>query len=223
MTETGKGPTAANHTDSRMKRAAAIAAAGGIQAALDSGTIERLVDLTVSEAILLGLIKQGVKKFISVFGHGSTELAEVLRIYQNAKVVKVYNVRSEIEASHAATALRWITGEKAAVIASIGPGPLQALAASLVPLQDGVGVWYLFGDETTEDEGTNFQQIPHPKQMQFASLANAINQSYSLHTPLALNTALRRGVNVVDHPHRAGPFFFLLPMNIQPIDRKSVV
>ena len=217
MTETGKGPTAANHTDSRMKRAAAIAAAGGIQAALDSGTIERLVDLTVSEAILLGLIKQGVKKFISVFGHGSTELAEVLRIYQNAKVVKVYNVRSEIEASHAATALRWITGEKAAVIASIGPGPLQALAASLVPLQDGVGVWYLFGDETTEDEGTNFQQIPHPKQMQFASLANAINQSYSLHTPLALNTALRRGVNVVDHPHRAGPFFFLLPMNIQPM------
>lgn len=217
MTETGKGPIVQSLTDSRMNRTAAIASAGSLQQAIDSGAIGRVADLTVSEAVLLGLIKQGVRKFIAVFGHGSTELAEVLRIYQDAKLVRVFNVRSEIEASHAATALRWITGERAAVIASIGPGPMQAMAASLVPLQDGIGVWYLFGDETTEDEGPNFQQIPHPKQMQFSSLANTLNQSYSLHTPLALSTALRRGLNVVDHPHRAGPFYLFLPMNIQPV------
>ncbi len=40
--------------------------------------------------------------------------------------------------------------------------------------------------------------------------------AYSLHTPAALPTALRRGANVVDHPYRAGPFFLLLPINVQP-------
>ena len=68
-------------------------------------------------------------------------------------LLRACGVRSEIEASHAAAALRWVTGEKAAVVTSIGPGALQALAATLVPASDGVGVWYLLGDETSEDEG----------------------------------------------------------------------
>ncbi len=197
-------------TSIRAARAAVIAEAGSIQNAVDTNRIEKRLDITVSEALVLGLLKQGVKKYIAVFGHGSTEIAEVLRIYQNAGLVKVYNVRNEIEASHAATALRWITGEKAAVVASIGPGPLQAIAASLVPLSNGIGVWYLLGDETTEDEGPNFQQIPHPRQMQFANLTSVMNQSYSLHTPLSIGTALRRGLNIVDHAHRAGPFYLLI-------------
>lgn len=204
-------------TNSREARAALIAQAGGVDQALQTGGLNRRLDISVSEALVLGLLKQGVRKYISVFGHGSTEIAEVLRIYQQAGLVRVFNVRNEIEGSHAAAALRWISGEKAAVVASIGPGPLQAIAASLMPLSNGIGVWYLLGDETTEDEGPNFQQIPHPRQMQFAGLTSVMNQSYCLHTPLALSTALRRGSNVVDHPHRAGPFYLLLPMNVQPL------
>ena len=144
----------------RASRAAAIAAAGGFQAARDSGALPRYIDTTVSEALVLGLVAQGVRTFLSVFGHGSTEVGEVLRIYQAAGLVRVYGLRSELEASHAAAALRWMTGEKAAVVTSIGPGALQALAASIVPASDGLGVWYLLGDETTEDEGPNMQQIP---------------------------------------------------------------
>ena len=48
-----------------------------------------------------------------------------------------------------------------------------------------------------------------------------MNQAYSLHTPLAISTALRRGLNTVDHPHRAGPFYLLLPMNIQALIMKQ--
>jgi 3D-(3,5/4)-trihydroxycyclohexane-1,2-dione acylhydrolase (decyclizing) len=194
---------------------------GGIQNAISSGKIPRLINISVSEALIMGLLLQGVRKFVTVFGHGTTEIGEVLRIYQQAGVLKVYNVRNEIEASHAGTALRWITGEKAAIIASIGPGPLQALAASLVPLANGIGVWYILGDETTEDEGPNFQQIPHPNQGQFQNLFSVMNQTYCLHTPLALGTALRRGLNTVDHPYRAGPFYLLLPMNIQTVIMKE--
>lgn len=178
-------------------------------------TLPTHLGLTLSEAVVLGLLRQEVKTFITVFGHGSTEVGEVLRIYQQAGLIRVFGVRSEIEASHAAAALRWVTDEKAAVVTSIGPGALQALAASLVPASDGIGVWYLFGDETTEDEGFNMQQIPRHEQDLFLRMASTMARAYSLHTPLSLSTALQRGAATVDHPYHPGPFFLLLPMNNQ--------
>ncbi len=184
-------------------------------AALLCGNLPRHVDLTLSEALVIGLLRQGVKTYFTVLGHGCTEVGEVLRIYQSAGLLKVYGVRSEIEASHAAAALRWSTAEKAAVVTSIGPGSLQALAASLVPASNGLGVWYLFGDETTEDEGFNMQQIPKHEQGSFLQLSATMGRAYSLHTPLALPTALQRGAAVVDHPTRPAPFYLLLPMNTQ--------
>jgi len=183
--------------------------------AYKAGSLPSHLNLTLSEALVLGLLRQNVKKFFTVLGHGSTEVGEVLRIYQDSGLVNVYGVRSEIEASHAATALRWVTGEKAAVVTSIGPGALQALAASIVPASDGIGVWYLFGDETTEDEGFNMQQVPKHEQGLFLQLAATMGRAYSLHTPLALATALQRGAATVDHPYRPGPFYLLLPMNTQ--------
>jgi 3D-(3,5/4)-trihydroxycyclohexane-1,2-dione acylhydrolase (decyclizing) len=178
-------------------------------------TLPDRLDLTLSEALVLGLLRQEVRTFFTVFGHGSTEIGEVLRVYQEAGLVRVYGLRSEIEASHAATALRWVTGEKAAVVTSIGPGALQAMAASLVPASDGIGVWYLCGDETSEDEGFNMQQVPKNEQGLFLQLAAGLGHAYSLHTPLALPTALQRGAATVDHPTRPGPFFLLMPMNTQ--------
>jgi 3D-(3,5/4)-trihydroxycyclohexane-1,2-dione acylhydrolase (decyclizing) len=196
-------------------RARTISAAGGIEAALACGALPRCIDTTLSEAIVLGLLRQAVRTFFCVLGHGSTEIGQVLRIYEQAGLLRVCGVRSEIEASHAAVALRWVTGAKAAVVTSIGPGALQALAASIVPASDGTGVWYLYGDETTEDEGPNMQQIPGHEQHTLLKLCSAIGHAYCLHTPLALPTALRRGMNVVDHPHHGGPFYLLVPMNTQ--------
>jgi 3D-(3,5/4)-trihydroxycyclohexane-1,2-dione acylhydrolase (decyclizing) len=184
-------------------------------AAFATNLLPRCLDLTLSEALVLGLLRQNVKVYFTVFGHGSTEVGEVLRLYAEAGLVKVYPLHSEIEASHAAAALRWVTGEKAAVVTSIGPGAMQALAASLVPASDGIGVWYLFGDETTEDEGFNMQQVPKQEQGLFLQLAACMGRGYSLHTPLALPTALLRGAAAVDHPSRPVPFFMLMPMNTQ--------
>ncbi len=184
-------------------------------AALRDGSLPRRLDLTLSEALVIGLLRQGVRTFFTVFGHGSTEIGEVLRIYAQSGLLRVFGLRSEIEASHAAAALRWVRGEKAAVVTSIGPGALQALAASLAPASDGLGVWYLFGDETSEDEGYNMQQIPRAEQGLFLRLAASMGSAYSLHTPLALAAALARGAQAVDHPYRPSPFYLLLPMNTQ--------
>lgn len=183
--------------------------------ALSHGDLPSHLDLTLSEALVIGLLRQGVRKYFAVLGHGSTEIGEVLRIYQASGLLKVYGLRSEIEASHAASALRWVSGEKSAVVTSIGPGALQALAASITPASDGIGIWYLFGDETTEDEGFNMQQIPKHQQGLFLQMVSTMGRAYNLHTPLALSSALQRGAATVDHPTRQAPFYLLMPMNTQ--------
>ena len=203
--------------ETRQAHAAAIAAHGTLSEALTAGALPSRIDSTLSELIVLGLLRQGVRTFFAVFGHGSTEIGEVLRVYQEADLVKVLGVRNEIEASHAATALHWVSGEPAAVITSIGPGAMQALAASLVPASDGIGVWYLMGDETSEDEGYNMQQVPKQEQGLFHRMMSTMGEAYTLHTPAAISTALRRGLNRVNHPTQAGPFFLLMPMNTQPV------
>lgn len=197
-------------------RAAAICKAGGLAAALAAGALPKLIETTLSEALVLGLLKQGVRKYLAIFGHGSTDLGDVLRIYEEEGVTRTFNCRNEIEMAHAATALRWQYGEIPAVVTSIGPGGLQAFAGSLAAASNGVGVYHIYGDETTFGEGYNMQQVPKEEQGLFGRMTALMGGSYVLHTPEALRDALRRGGLQVNHPYRAGPFFLLLPLNTQP-------
>ncbi|MEJ2374216.1 MAG: thiamine pyrophosphate-dependent enzyme [Pseudolabrys sp.] len=198
------------------ERARAVAQAGGVEAALANGTIPKLAEMTLSEALVLGLMKQGVAKYFVIFGHGSTDLGNCLRIYEEEGATRTINCRNEVEMAHAATALRWQYGERSAVITSIGPGALQAFAGSLAAASNGVGVYHIYGDETTYGEGYNMQQVPKEEQGLFGRLTATLGQSYVLHTPAALRDALRRGAICVNHPYRAGPFYLLLPLNTQP-------
>ena len=197
-------------------RARIIAKAGGLSAAMANGSLPKLIDCTLSEALVLGLLKQGVAKYFAIFGHGSTDLGDVLRVYEEEGVTRTVNCRNEVEMAHAATALRWQYGEGCAVVTSIGPGALQAMAGSLAAASNGVGVYHIYGDETTFGEGYNMQQVPKEEQSLFGRMTAAMGQSYVLHTPEAIRDALRRGALCVNHPYRAGPFFLLLPLNTQP-------
>lgn len=197
-------------------RARAIAAAGGLEQALVKGSVPKLIECTLSEALVLGLLKQGVRKYFAIFGHGSTDLGDVLRVYEEEGATRTINCRNEVEMAHAATALRWQYGETSAVVTSIGPGALQAMAGSLAAASNGVGVYHIYGDETTFGEGYNMQQVPKEEQGLFGRMTAIMGQSYVLHTPQGLRDALRRGALCVNHPYRAGPFYLLLPLNTQP-------
>ena len=198
------------------RRAQTIAEAGGLEAALAGGTLPNPIDTTLAEGLVLGLLKQGVRKYLAVFGHGSTDLAEVLRVYEAAGLTRTYNFRHETAMAHAATALKWHYGETAAVVTSIGPGALHAFAGSLAAASNGIGVYHIYGDETTHGEGPNMQAIPKHAQGLFGQLTALMGESYVLHTPEALRAALRRGSLAVHRSFRAGPFFLLLPLNTQP-------
>jgi len=198
------------------ERARAVAQSGGVEQALAKGSVPKLIECTLSEALVLGLLKQGVRKYFAIFGHGSTDLGNVLRIYEEEGATRTINCRHEVEMAHAATALRWQYGELSAVVTSIGPGAMQAFAGSLAAASNGVGVYHIYGDETTFGEGYNMQQVPKEEQGLFGRMTAIMGQSYVLHTPEAVRDALRRGALCVNHPYRAGPFFLLLPLNTQP-------
>lgn len=198
------------------ERARAISRAGGLEAARATSILPSIVEVTLSEALVLALMKQGVKKYFAIFGHGSTDLGEVLRIYEEEGLIRTINCRNEVAMAHAATALRWQYGETCAVVTSIGPGGLQAMAGSLAAASNGVGVYHIYGDETTRGEGYNMQQIPKPEQGLYGRITALMGQSYVLHTPGALREAMRRGNSCVHHPFKASPFFILLPLNTQP-------
>src|SRR3954454_20251223 len=198
-------------------RARAIAEAGtSLEDALRRNSIPKMVDVTLSEGLVLGLLKQGVRKYLAIFGHGCTDLGEVLRVYDEEGVTRTYNFRNEVAMAHAATTLRWQYGETPALVTSIGPGALQAMAGSLAAASNGIGVYHIYGDETTHGEGYNMQQIPKPEQELFGRLTALMGESYVLHTGQALRDALRRGTTRVHHPYKAGPFYILAPINIQP-------
>ena len=72
------------------ERAHAIAVAGGISEAIATGALRAYADVSVSEGVVLGLLRQGVKKYFAVLGHGNTDLAEVLRIYAAEGLVRVH-------------------------------------------------------------------------------------------------------------------------------------
>ena len=183
---------------------------------MEAGSLEQFQNISLSEAVVLGLINQGVRTFVGIFGHGMTDVGEVLRIYEEEEAVKTGSVRNEVEASHVASMLRWKYGETPAVFTSIGPGALQAVAGSLVAQSNGLGVYYLMGDETSHSEGPNMQQIPKREQELFLKLLSTFGPAYSLHTPEAVFTALKRGDAAVNGGVKHSPFYMLLPMNIQP-------
>ncbi|HXX08192.1 MAG TPA: thiamine pyrophosphate-dependent enzyme [Pseudolabrys sp.] len=196
-------------------RARAISQAGSVEQALAKG-LPKLIEVTLSEALVLGLLKQGVRKYFAIFGHGSTDLGNILRIYEEEGATRTINCRNEVEMAHAATALRWQYGEISAVVTSIGPGAMQAFAGSLAAASNGVGVYHIYGDETTFGEGYNMQQVPKEEQGLFGRMTAILGQSYVLHTPEGLRDALRRGALCVNHPYFSEPFYLLLPLNTQP-------
>jgi 3D-(3,5/4)-trihydroxycyclohexane-1,2-dione acylhydrolase (decyclizing) len=198
------------------ERARAIAEAGSLDQAIANGVLPDRVEVSVSEGVVLGLLRQGVRKFLGILGHGNTDLGEVLRVYQAEGVLRFYPCRNEVAMAHAGTALAWIYGETPAVLTSIGPGALQAFAGSLAAASNGVGVYHLYGDETTHGEGYNMQQIPRARQGQFGRLTEVLGPSYTLHTPEALRDAMRRGAEAVFHPYFPSPFYLTLPINVQP-------
>ena len=81
--------------EQRRKRAKAIKEYGTLRKAVEAGALEQFQDVSLSEAVVLGLVNQEVRTFVGIFGHGMTDVGEALRIYEEEDVIKTYNVRND--------------------------------------------------------------------------------------------------------------------------------
>lgn len=194
----------------------------GVRRAVLEGRLERYQDVSVCEALLLGLIEQDVRNFFVLLGHGSTPLGEVLRVYAQMGVIEVRAVHNEGEAAHAATAARLLGAKKVGVVCSIGPGAMHAMAASLSASANGVGVWHIYGDVGSEGEGLFLQQLPDARESAYAEAADHFGSAYRVATPWSVLRALEKGLIVTEHPVRAKPYFVLLALDVQEEMLRSV-
>ena len=78
--------------EQRRKRAKAIKEYGTLRKAVEAGALEQFQDVSLSEAVVLGLVNQEVRTFVGIFGHGMTDVGEALRIYEEEDVIKTYNL-----------------------------------------------------------------------------------------------------------------------------------
>ena len=77
-------------------------------------------------------------------------------------------------------------------------------------------LYHIYGDETTYGEGYNMQQIPKREQDLYGKITALMSESHVFHTPESIRDGLRKGYLKTKHPHKAGPFYFMLPINTQP-------
>ena len=135
----------------------------------------------------------------------SPRLAEVLRVYEAAGVGALLAVPQRGgngPCRHRSSP--GVYGEVPAVVTSIGPGALAGDGGLAGRRSNGVGVYHLYGDETTHGEGYNMQQVPKPAQGVFGQITALMGASYTLHTPAALRDGLRKGA-ATRRSTRGGP------------------
>ena len=91
-----------DEAEKNIRRRAVKLAEKNVDEALIDDKNHGVVQLTLSEALVVGLLKQGVRRYFAIFGHGSTDLGEILRIYHEEGTIEVINCRNEVEMAHAA-------------------------------------------------------------------------------------------------------------------------
>ncbi|MCB2010739.1 MAG: hypothetical protein KDF64_09085, partial [Geminicoccaceae bacterium] len=83
--------------DTVAERAGFLADHGGLDAAIDAGLVSDPVTVSAAEGLVLGLLRQGVRKYLVILGHGSTVIADILRAYEEAGLIRCWQFRNEVE------------------------------------------------------------------------------------------------------------------------------
>lgn len=172
--------------------------------------------MTMSEALALFLMENGVQYAFGIGGHGNTSFIEALRSQTCRGRLRVIDVQHEAVATHAATALKWIYGIESIVFTSIGPGWFNTLIAQNTAMSNGCGYLVFAGDKTTAYEGPNMQQILRDGQFGYVRAAEAIaKKAYAIVDPRNVYTVMREALAKTREPGSAGPVNVFLPMNLQ--------
>ena len=208
---TDRSATADTAPDSPAARAAAIAAAGGLDAALADGTACR--PSSPCRWSRPSCSACCVRACASIWRSSATAIRRSARCCASTRrpaSPAAWQFRNEIAMAHAATQLSWQYGEVAAVVTSIGPGALQAFRRARWPRPRTASASITStATRRRTAKATTCSRCRSPSRAPSAALTAVMGRSHVLHTPESLREALRRGAATVRHPYKAGPFYLL--------------
>ncbi len=116
---------------------------------------------TVSDVMIQTMINWGVKWCFGMVGHSNLNVAEALRLQEQAGGLGYIGIRHEGAASFACSAYGKLTGRPAACLAIAGPGATNLITGLWDANVDRAPVLALTGQVSTQVLGRhNFQEVP---------------------------------------------------------------
>lgn len=169
---------------------------------------------TAAQALVEGMVAEGVEIVFGLFGHGNVQLGHALHGARDR--LRFITVRNEQAGVHAAAAYAWMTGRPQAVTTSVGPGATNLVTGAACARINRWPVLLLPGEVFAENVGPVLQQLESTID---ATVNEALRPVSRYWTRVSRGSRLRRGIaeafDAMLTPGDEGPATLCLPMDVQ--------
>ena len=170
--------------------------------------------MTAAQALVEGLIAEGVEYVFGIFGHGNVQLGQALA--ERRDRLRYVPVRNEQAGVHAAAAYARLTGRPQAVTTSVGPGATNLVTGAAMARINRWPVLLLPGEVFAENVGPVLQQLESSVDATANDALRPVSKYWTrVSRPSRLRRALREAFDAMLEPGDEGPATFCLPMDVQ--------
>ena len=170
--------------------------------------------MTAAQALVEGLIAEGVPIVLGIFGHGNVQLGQALSAARDR--IRFIPVKNEQAAVHTALAYARMCGRPLAVTTSIGPGATNLVTGAACARINRWPVLLLPGEIFSEGVGPLLQQLESPLGFTVNDTLRPVSKYFArLSRPEQLRRALREAFDAMLEPGDEGPATLCLPMDVQ--------
>lgn len=170
--------------------------------------------ITAAQALVDGLVGEGVEVVFGIFGHGNVQLSHAL--YERRDRIRFITVRNEQAGVHAAAAMARLTGRPQAVTTSVGPGATNLVTGAAMARINRWPVLLLPGEVFAENVGPVLQQLEGTHDETANDALRPVSKYWTrLQRPERLRRTLREAFEAMLEPGSEGPATICIPMDVQ--------
>lgn len=169
---------------------------------------------TGAQALVDGLVAEGVEIVFGLFGHGNVQLAEALHARRDK--IRFITVRNEQAGVHAAAAYARLTGRPQAVTTSVGPGATNLVTGAAMAKINRWPVLLLPGEVFAENVGPVLQELESTIDATVNESLRPVSKFWTrVSRASRLRRTLREAFDAMLEPGSEGPATLCLPMDVQ--------
>lgn len=170
--------------------------------------------LSGAQALVEGLVAEGIEWVFGLFGHGNVQLGDALHARRDA--IRFVAVRNEQAAVHAACAIARLTGRPAAVTTSVGPGATNLVTGAAMARINRWPVLLLPGEVFAENVGPVLQELETTFDVTVNETLRPVSKFWTrVSRAERLRKTLREAFDAMLEPGSEGPATLCLPMDVQ--------